>query len=387
MANTAAKDNVFMKIVKYLIPWKGDKVVEIIRKIIFLTALIVLITTGVLFLKAYAESRQNIENNEILSGAFHGTGTGLQIDTSKKDEIQQQKPGILDNFLPFFTDDGVTNSRGHKVEPNDIRGWLLINGYGDEKPLVDNIVMQFTDNDYYLSHNSYGENVRSGTLYIDYRVDMEGGKNPGNIVVYAHNMLDAPGEIDYFGILLQYFNYAKKNYGSDGRLHQSDIEDPNSGIHDISFYKQHPTIEFSTLYDNSTYKIFGGIMVNTNSYAGEVFNYHRVHSFANKDEFDSFCAEILDRSCFINPDVDLKYGDELLTLSTCIYGYGQTANTRFVIFARKTRDGESPAVDVEKAYANPSPKFYDTFYQMFDYTWEGRKWPTDMIWAFGKDEE
>lgn len=385
MEKNASKDNVFIKILKYLIPWKGDKVTEIIRKIIFLSAVIVLITTVVIFVSAKLESRQNIEDNNSLANLFHNTGTGVQIDTSQKEEIQQQNPGMLENFLPFFTDEGVTNNRGHKVEANDIRGWLTINGYGDEKPLVDNIVMQFVDNDYYLTHNSYGEAVRSGSLYIDYRCDVSDGKNPGNIVVYGHNMLDAPGEIDYFGVLLQYFNYAKKNYGSDGRLHQSDIEDPNSAIHDISFYKQHPTLNYSTLYENSTYKIFGGMMANTNSYAGEVFNYHRVHSFKNKDEFDGFCAEILDRSCFINPDVDLKYGDELITLSTCIYGYGQTANTRFVIFARKTRDGESPEVDVEKAYANPSPKFYDTFDQMFDYKWEGRKWPTDIIWGFGEE--
>lgn len=383
MEKTAGKDNVFIKILKYLIPWRGDKPTEIIRKIIFLCAVIVLITTIVLFLSARAESQQNIENNNSLSELFHGTGTGVQIDTTKKEELKQQNPGMLENFLPFFSEEGVTNSKGHKVEANDIKGWITINGYGDEKPLVDNIIMQSADNDYYLYRNSYRENVRSGTLFLDYRCDVSDGRNPGNIVVYGHNMLDAPGEIDYFGVLLKYFNYAKSNYGSDGKLHQSDIEDPNSRINDITFYKQHPTINYSSLYDNSTYKIFGSMMVNTDRSAGDVFYYHSVHSFENKEAFDSYCAEILDRSSFINPDVDLKYGDELLTLSTCIYGYGQSADTRFVIFARKIRDGESPEVDVEKAYANPSPKFYDTFYKMFDYKWEGRKWPTSIIWGFG----
>lgn len=377
-------DNVFIKILKYLIPWKGDKPAEIIRKIIFLCAAAVLIVTAVMFVLASSESKTAIENNESLSETFHGNG--IKIDTEKKEEIKKENPGMLDNFLPFFTEDGVTDGRGNKVNAEDIRGWLTINGKDGEKPLVDNIVMQYADNDFYLTHNSFGVPIRSGTLFIDYRADMKEGNDTGNIVIYGHNMLDSYGEIDYFGVLLQYFNYAKKNYGSDGRLHQDDIDDPNSKIHDISFYKDHPTLNFSTLYENSTYKIFGGMMVNTNSYAGEVFNYHRVHNFANKAEFDDFCAEILDRSCFINPDVDLKYGDELITLSTCIYGYGQTANTRFVIFARKTRDGESPEVDVDKAYANPSPKFYDTFDKIFDYKWEGRKWPTDIIWGFGDDE-
>lgn len=383
MEKNESRDNVFIKILKYLVPWKGDRPSEIIRKMIFICAVIVLVTTIVLFFNTKRETDHTIEINNSMSQMFHGT---VQIDTAKRDELEQKNPGMLENFLPFFDEDGVKNDRGNKINADDIRGWITIESAGDEKPIVDNIVMQYTDNDYYLHRNSYGEKVRSGTLYIDYRCKVENGRNPGNIVVYGHNMLDAYGEIDYFGVLLQYFNYAKKNYGSDGKLTRSDIDDPNSPIHDLSFYKQHPTINFSTLYENSTYKIFGGMMVNCDESAGEVFGYHRVHSFENKEAFDNYCAEILDRSSFINPDVDLKYGDELLTLSTCIYGYGSTANTRFVIFARKTRDGETPEVDVEKAYANPSPKFYNTFYNIFGYTWEGRKWPTEILWGYNKDQ-
>lgn len=378
------KDNVFIRILKYLIPWKGDRPTEIIRKIIFLCASVVLVTTVVIFIKSNLESKEAVQNNESLSEMFHGSG--IKIDTEKKEEIKKENPGMLDSFLPFFTEEGVTNSKGNKVNADDIRGWLTIKGKDDEKPLVDNIVMQSSDNDYYLYHNSYGESIKSGTLFVDYRCDFKEGNDTGNIVIYGHNMLEAYGHIDYFGVLIQYFNYAKKNYGADGKLTQKDIENPDSKVNDISFYKNHPTITFSTLYEESTYKIFGGIMVNTEKVAGDVFYYHRVHNFENKDDFDNFCAEILDRSCFINPDVDLKYGDELLTLSTCIFGYGQPAKARFVLFARKTRDGESPEVDVDKAYANPSPKFYDMFDQIFGYKWEGRKWPTDIIWGYGDDE-
>ena len=38
MANFVEKESIFLRIAKYLIPWKGDKPVEIIRKIIFLAA-------------------------------------------------------------------------------------------------------------------------------------------------------------------------------------------------------------------------------------------------------------------------------------------------------------------------------------------------------------
>lgn len=354
-------ENAFIKFLKYLFPWKGDKPGEIIRKVVFLTALIVLIVTAVIFLSSKADAKHETEVKNDLSNLYHGGG-GVTIDTDKKNEIEQKFPQVQDKFLPLLSDD--------KLNTDDIVGWITING-PETKPIVDDIVMQGDDNDFYLYHNPRGEDSRAGSLYIDYRCSTEVGKRSANTVIYGHNMLDVNPSIDYFGVLLQYFNYSKNKADKT----------------DITFYKEHPTIDFSTLYESDVYKIFGGIMVNTDSSAGQVFRYHSVHNFSSKDEFDTFCAGILDRSCFINPDVDLKYGDELITLSTCIYGYGSSANCRFVIFARKTREGEDPTVDVSKAFANPSPLFYDLYYSIFGGSWKGRGWPTDIIWGFKEKEE
>lgn len=356
MEKSSQNDNVFMKIVKYLIPWKGDKPVEVIRKIIFLCAAAVLVATAVIFISTRVDAKYEIEVKDGINDLYHGGG--VSIDTNVKDELQQRFPEVQEKFLPLLNDD--------KINTEDIVGWLTINGYGDEKPLVDDIVMQGDDNDFYLSHNTRGEASRAGCLFTDYRCKLGPDETSANTVIYGHNMLDATPSLDYFGVLLQYFNYRK---------FQADKTD-------ITFYKQHPTITFSSLYETNEYKIFGGVLLNTDPSAGKVFRYHNVHSFANKAAFDTFCADILDRSCFINPDVDLKYGDELITLSTCIYGYGSTADSRFVIFARKTREGESPEVDVEKAFANPSPLFYDMYYNLLGGSWKGRQWPEEIIWGY-----
>ena len=206
---------------------------------------------------------------------------------------------------------------------------------------------------------------------MDYHTPITAEEQPANIVVYGHNM--ASGE--YFGKLPYYFNYSWSNNNPD----------------DISFYQQYPTITFSTLYKTSTYKIFGGMLVNTEKEAGKVFKYHMKRTFKDKADFDNYCAEILDRSTFINPDVNLKYGDNLLTLSTCRFGYGD-ADLRWFIFARETSEGESPEVDVSKAYANPSPKFYDLYYELYagkwlgdtkvPDSWQGRGWKEDIIADF-----
>ena len=228
--------------------------------------------------------------------------------------------------------------------------------------------MQTTDNDYYLSHDLRGAYARSGMLFADYRNKFSADGMSANTVIYGHNM--ANPAIDHFGKLTRYFNYS---------FEQADKKD-------ISYYKNNPTLTFSTLYDTNEYKIFAGILVNTAPVAGKVFQYHNVHSFANKAAFDDFVANILDRSCFINPDVDMRYGDELITLSTCLLNYGEGAEARFVLFARKVRDGESPEVDTSNAFPNPSPLYYDMYYNVFGGKWEGRQWPEEIIWGYKKEE-
>ena len=51
--------------------------------------------------------------------------------------------------------------------------------------------------------------------------------------------------------------------------------------------------------------------------------------------------------------VDVEYGDEFLTLSTCS---NEFEPSRFVIFARKTRKGEDSTVDTSGAYLNPNAR-------------------------------
>lgn len=359
MANYVEKENVFIRIVKYLFPCKGDKAIEVIRKIIFLTAAIVLVTTLTIILNTKLGQMSDNKKNEELADIFHeaentvsNTGTNVEISPGitivDPDHPPAPKPKpVMENFNSL-------------LEMNDETiGWLTIPGMY----YIDLPVMQTTDNDYYLYHSFERAESRSGALYADYHVPITPTSQPANIVIYGHNM--ATGE--YFGTLPDYFNYANSHPDHE----------------DISFYKEHPIVEFSTLYEKATYKIFAGIMTNTQEEAGEVFAYHMVHNFTSKTDFDNFCAEVLDRSGFINPDIDLKYGDELLTLSTCMLGgYGEAADPRFVIFARKVREGEDPEVKVDRAFANPSPKFYDLYYEIYGGEWEGRKWPTDIIQGF-----
>ena len=346
--NKSEKENIFLRIAKYLFPWKGDKPTEIIRKIVFLTALTTLVITGTNLILAQINRINDNAINKELSESYHGSATSkVEINTQKREEIKKEYPEIQERFIPL-------------LEINkDMVGWLTV---GDES-FIDYPVLQGEDNGTYLYKNFRGEESRSGSLFLDYRNVVSPDNQSANLVIYGHNMESG----EYFGKLIYYFNYAYS---------QTDHND-------ISFYKKYPTLKFSSPYKTSTYKIFGGMLVNTLQSAGEVFNYHNVHNFANKAEFDDYCAKVLDRSTFINPDVDLRYGDNLITLSTCAMGsdYGIT-DLRWVIFAREVREGEDETVDVSRAYANPSPLFYDLYYDVFGGEWKGRGWDESIIQGY-----
>lgn len=384
------KDNAFMRVIKYLIPWEGDKPSEKIRKLIFIAAAVVLIVTVTILIINGVNSAKDKEQNSNLANIYShdsssttsttSTSTSSTTSTSSSSSSSTTSSSASSSSTSSTNSSSSSTSDPYQENTNtpstvqgsfedllainpDIVGWLTIDG------VVNLPVMQTTDNEYYLTHDFYNNPSKTGTLYVDYHNKVTAGGKPDNTVIYGHN--DAGAE--YFGGLPNYFNYSMTT------------GDPNN----ISFYKNHPTITYNTIYKNSTYKIFAGILTNVYDEDGAVFPYHTVRSFGSKSEFDNYCANILDRSNFINPDVDLQYGDKLLTLSTCMWNYGTPsisageAHLRWVVFAREVRDGESASVDVSKAYANPDPLFYDAYYNNYaGGSWGGRKWPKELIKDF-----
>ena len=347
MANFVERESVLLRIAKYLFPCKGDKPAEIVRKIIFLCAAVVLIVSLCCIIVSAVNKMDDTHLNDELSEIYHSMGsTTVQIDTVKKEQLQEEYPEVQEQFLPL-------------LEINeDVIGWITI---GDEDdPVIDYVVMQGDDNSYYLTHNYKGESSVSGAIFADYHDPITAESQPANIILYGHNMVSG----EYFAKLTRYNNY--KVSGSMG----------------LSFYEQYPTITFSTLYKTSTYKIFAGMLVNTRESEGEVFNYIGQRNFSSKSEFDEYCASILDRTTFYNPDVNLKYGDNLLTLSTCTFDYDSSLQFRWVVFAREVREGESEEVDVSRAYENPDPLYFDYYYSIYGGEWGGRKWPADMIQGY-----
>lgn len=207
---------------------------------------------------------------------------------------------------------------------NDFVGLLRI-------PLLDDDsmkVVQCEDNEKYLHTNFNGEESVYGTLFVDYRNNIE--ELDTNTIIYGHKMRD--GQI--FGNLNRYQK--------------------------LDSYKECPTLKFNTVYEDGTWKIFAAFIINIYDYQDNGYTFpYRTLNFSSDEKFNEFITEVKSRSYFINENVDIKPGDKLLTLSTCCYEFN---DSRFVVMARRVRDGESAEVDVSEAVKNESQKFPQAWY-------------------------
>ena len=93
MANFVEKENIFLRIAKYLIPWKGDKPAEIVRKVIFLAAAVVLVVSLVTIIAFFGGNAMDSKLNNQISEIYHGTAS-VTIDEVKQEQLAKEYPEV-----------------------------------------------------------------------------------------------------------------------------------------------------------------------------------------------------------------------------------------------------------------------------------------------------
>lgn len=182
-------------------------------------------------------------------------------------------------------------------ENQDFVGWLTI-----PDTIVDYPVMQSkNDSEYYLDHTFSGEEDKNGTLFIDNRNNIE--ERSTNIIIYGHNMKSNA----MFGSLKKYL--------------------------DENYWKQHKTLQFDTIYEKGTYEITAVCLGKVEYQDENVFRYYDFLNADNKKDFKAFKKNVQE-SAVLSDENPVKYGDELLTLSTCNH---YVENGRLYIVARKLK--------------------------------------------------
>ncbi|MCL2035806.1 MAG: class B sortase [Oscillospiraceae bacterium] len=232
-------------------------------------------------------------------------------ETGEPEPQIPELPPMLPDYLEFY-------------EINeDVVGHLRIDGTKINYP-----VLQGPNNDFYMDHNIYKQEDKiNGSVTADYKNRFNGYEISDNTVLFGHNNA---GNFLSVGQLTRYY------FGAlDGSL---------------AFYKSNPVVYFDTMYEKIEWKVFAGVLFNTQDRYGERVFFWNHTDFANEKDFHDYIRMVMDRSPFFT-DVDIEYGDQILSLMTCYYP-GPDVDARWVVFARRVRPGESNEVDTSKAIFN-----------------------------------
>ncbi len=153
---------------------------------------------------------------------------------------------------------------------NDITGFVSIDGTNISEP-----ILKYKDNDYYLHHNSYGNYEINGSIFQDYRINLEDRK----VLIYGHSSIydDIP------------FNELEKYYNK-------------------SFYDSHKYIKLVTEDNEYLYEIFS-VYVETSD-----FTY--VNLKISDDMYNEHLKKYKSNSLY-DTGVSVTDGDEVIILQTC----------------------------------------------------------------------
>lgn len=205
-------------------------------------------------------------------------------------------------------------ARALRAVNDDVVGYIRISNTYVDYPVTqyDGEDLDTQGNAYYLDTDLYGNYLESGTIFMDYRDNFgpDESKQSQNIVLYGHNMLN--------GTKFATLHYYRQ---------------------DDTFYDKNPIIEFSSNYNDYKYIIFGYFITSGDygeSAYGPEFAYWDMENMDEK-EFNEYVDTVHERSV-ISPDIDVKYGDQLITLSTC---FMDEDNSRLLVIGRRLRDHET----------------------------------------------
>jgi sortase B len=235
---------------------------------------------------------------------------------------------VANNIKNASYPDGILDSlKAAYAASSNIEGWLTIPGTE-----IDTAVMQGSDNSRYLKYDFYERyttetsSLNYGNIYLDYRCRNDGVLSK-NMVIHGHTT----GKSD--GIPKQSFR-SLYNY------------------QDAEYYKEHPIIKFSTLYGEYTYKICAVFYSTTQSSADNGYFFNYIYPDMSDSNMTGYIKQVKERMLY-DTGVSLENTDNIITLSTCIYVYGKSVDTRLVVVGRLLHEGEDETVDTSLVKDNP----------------------------------
>ena len=269
------------------------------RKIIYYsiyTILVLLIILSIIYIvNNLLSKKQAIQESQLLDK--------VEIDENQVEETNKITEEIEETTQENIQETNNQNSeRILKVqklqeENSDIVGWLEIEGTSINYP-----VLQGTDNEYYMTHNYKKQKSKNGSIFLT--KDYDWSIPSSNLLMYGHNLNNGT-------MFQELLKYAKEE-----------------------FYKEHPIIRFTTNKEDAEYEIIS--VFKSRVYYKTEKNVFRYYFFVNANseaEYNEFVQNAKKASIY-DIDKTAKFGDQLITLSTCSY---HVEDGRFAVVGRKNR--------------------------------------------------
>ena len=183
----------------------------------------------------------------------------------------------------------------------EIVGWIKIEGTKIDYPLM------YTPDDpeKYIRLNFEGKRNAYGLPFVDGHCSMD--PESQNLVIYGHNMNNGT----MFGQLME---YEKEK-----------------------FWKDHPIIELSTLYEKRQYEIVAAFRDRVYHSYEDVFKFYQLIDILTEEELEEAMTYYKEKG-FYDTGVEIEMDDRIITLVTCAY---HTKYGRFVVVAREITEDET----------------------------------------------
>lgn len=210
---------------------------------------------------------------------------GMAVKLLQEDYTEEKTFRDIQKVVEKADDEDILSKL--KKRNSDVIGYLEIPDTTISYP----VMQTKSDPDFYLTHDLDKNYSFYGTPYLSAYCDLE---KSDNLIIYGHNINGGR----MFGALTQY--------------------------RDENFYQRHRNIYFTT-EEKSRYEIFAVISVNKYS-----FPYWQFVMAQDENDYDEFVNKVKRYSLY-DTGITPKYGEKLITLSTCDNVRGK--DYRFVILA------------------------------------------------------
>lgn len=283
------------------------------RKIAFLVCAAVFLVSGALLVRDLVISSQERAANERLAEMVRASRGGTDPGVSAP---VGEGVGLLDGaarpVFPKYAASGLLYQYDALYNMNqDMAGWIYV-----EDTKIDYPVMFTPDDPEYYIHRGFDKNyAASGCLFIGANSAPDGS----NVLIYGHHMKDG----SMFAGIMKYA--------------------------DAEFARAHSVIHFDTLTEEGSYEVVAAFY--TKAYTSK-FQYQKYTDLTQEETFDSYIRQVR-RSAAYDSGVEVSFGDQLLTLSTCSYhaDYG-----RFVVVARRIPEETGETAAGETVESAPAEK-------------------------------